>query len=138
MKRLVNHQILCLSPLEKRDNFLSMHTSGLNKQLQTLVDLTASREEWIKIFIEVKKTMSRMFHEAQISHGNLNPENIIWDKGRCCIFNLSNSVDADSESGKSFLRKDCNSISAFFKRHNVESDPLKLYEEVLGNNLNKN
>lgn len=131
MKRLENLNVPCLRSIGKRDNVVYIGASGLSRPLKTLADLKDKGENWVKIFEELKITMAKMFHEAEISHGHLTPKSIIWQKGQCYILNLSDSVDADSPLAKKFLQRDCASVSEFFNHHQIVSEPNKLYEEIM-------
>jgi RIO kinase 1 len=60
-----------------------------------------------------------MYHKCRLVHADFSEYNILYYKGHLWIIDVSQSVEHDHPNALVFLRKDCENVGDFFRKHSV-------------------
>ena len=91
-------------------------------------------EEPFKTYLDIIDSVMKLYHKAQLVHGDLSEYNIMVWKGRPVVFDLSQAVKLDHNEAGTFLKRDLANISNYFARIGVDVPDLdELYRQVITN-----
>ncbi|KAK0667922.1 RIO1 family-domain-containing protein [Cercophora samala] len=127
LKRLHAAGIPCPEPLELKSHVLVMEFLG-NKRgyaFPRLRDATLSDEgtenPWRPVYIQLLGIMRRLFRVCNLVHADLSEYNILYDKNKLYIIDVSQSVEHEHPRALEFLRMDIKNVSDFFRRQGVDT-----------------
>ena len=138
LKRIYAAGIPCPEPVYLRLHVLAMSFIGDAKGVAAprLKDVefidSDALTRWRKVYIEIVSYMKIMYQNCKLVHADLSEYNILYDKDKPWIIDVSQSVEHDHPRSLDFLRMDIKNINDFFKRKdvNVLSD-RRLYEYIM-------
>ena len=92
---------------------------------------------WIGVYLDVVRSMRRMFQVCKLVHGDLSEYNMLLDEDdRVFIIDVSQSVGVDHPRSLEFLKRDCLNINLFFLKKCDGVIPLQdLFYFVIDSNL---
>jgi len=64
-----------------------------------------------------------LFYRCHQVHADFTEYNLLWYRGKAYVNDVSQSVEHDHPNSLVFLRKDCENVIAFFRRHGVPAVP---------------
>ncbi|KAK4638734.1 Serine/threonine-protein kinase rio1 [Podospora bellae-mahoneyi] len=127
LKRLHAAGIPCPEPLELKSHVLVMEFLG-NKRgyaYPRLRDATLSDEgtenPWRPVYIQLLGIMRRLFRVCNLVHADLSEYNILYDKNKLYIIDVSQSVEHEHPRALEFLRMDIKNVGDFFRRKGVDT-----------------
>jgi len=122
LKRLEAIGIPCPSPYILRQHVLVMQFIGKNGwPAPRLKDVELKESKLREIYLDIIKTMRKMYTKAKLVHGDLSEYNMLYFKGRVYFIDVSQSVEHDHPNALEFLRKDCENIRDFFTKKGLSS-----------------
>lgn len=94
---------------------------------------------WMGVYLDVVRSMRRMFQICKLVHGDLSEYNMLLDEDdRVFIIDVSQSVGVDHPRSLEFLKRDCLNINLFFSKKCDAVIPLQdLFYFVIDSNLSK-
>jgi len=117
LKRLEAIGIPVPKPVLLRQHVLVMTFIGKNGwPAPRLKDVELKSSKIREIYLDIIKTMRRMYQEAKLVHADLSEYNMLYFKGTVYIIDVSQSVEHDHPHALEFLRKDCSNIRDFFRK----------------------
>lgn len=121
LKRLCAAGISCPTPIILRDNILVMSFIGENAHpAPCLKDAELSSSKMKSCYIQCVRLMREMYQKCRLVHADLSEYNILYWKSKVYFIDVSQSVEYDHPNALEFLKKDCECISNFFTKHQVE------------------
>lgn len=139
LKRLAAAGICCPEVLELRQNVLVMGFIGQDGDAAPrLKDAEGvGPEEWLELYAECARVMRRIMQHCRLVHGDLSEYNMLYDRGRLLIIDVSQSVESDHPQALDFLKRDCVNVNNFFgKRMQRPPIPVKrLFDFVVTRSL---
>lgn len=89
-----------------------------------LRDLGALRGgKWARIYTETVRVMRAMYQRARLVHADLSEYNLLYHDSRVWVIDVAQSVPYDHRNATVFLRRDCQTITAFFRRKSSDLVP---------------
>jgi len=83
---------------------------------------------WLGVYLDVIRSMRRMYQTCRLVHGDLSEYNMLLDKDdRVFIIDVSQSVGIDHPRSLEFLKRDCLNINLFFEKK-LDGEILPLQE----------
>lgn len=137
LKRLNTAGIPCPEPLLVRANVLAMDFVGRDGwPAPRLKDASLSSGQVSSAYSQVVDIMRRMFQVCRLVHADLSEYNMLWQKGRIVVIDVSQSVESDHPRAMDFLRMDCQNVTDFFARKKLATMlPRELFDFVTHTNL---
>ena len=71
---------------------------------------------WGRIYAETVRIMRAMYQRARLVHADLSEYNLLYHEGRVWVIDVAQSVPYDHRNATVFLRRDCQTITAFFRK----------------------
>ncbi|XP_045477622.1 serine/threonine-protein kinase RIO3 isoform X2 [Harmonia axyridis] len=84
-----------------------------------LKEANMSPADYIVAYDQVTSIMKTLFWDAKLIHADLSEYNILWYEGQCYIIDVSQSVEPIHENAFTFLYRDCENITSFFRKKSV-------------------
>ena len=141
--RLGQSGLYCPTVLRCKRNVLVMSLVGKpGKAAPRLKDVLGEPEiGWLEVYLDVIRSMRRMFQLCRLVHGDLSEYNMLLDENRVVIIDVSQSVGIDHPRSLEFLKRDCLNVNLFFERKVQHTIPLQdlfhyLVDESLGRTVN--
>lgn len=126
LKRLQQGGVRAPQPILCSDYLLLMEFLGSDGwAAPKLKDVVLPESKFSVLYRECIEIMWKMYNQCRLVHADLSEYNILYDKGSIVIIDVSQAVDRDHCHAIEFLRKDCNNITTFFEKHNVNVMPLQ-------------
>lgn len=143
MRNLVRmHQagIPCPEPMMLRSHVLVMDFIGKDGwPAPKLKDVTLPGSKARELYMQCIVMMRNIFQKAKLVHADLSEFNMLYHDGKCCVIDVSQSVEHDHPHALEFLRKDCSNINDFFKRKGVSTMTVReLFDFVTDPNITEN
>lgn len=110
----------CPRPHTLRSHVLVMDFIG-NQGLAAprLKDVELSDSKARELYLDCVHLIRQIYRECRLVHADLSEFNILFNEGKLCIIDVSQSVEHDHPHALDFLRKDCTNINDFFRRNGV-------------------
>ncbi|KAK4202113.1 RIO1 family-domain-containing protein [Triangularia verruculosa] len=127
LKRLHSASIACPEPLELRSHVLVMEFLGDKRgyAYPRLRDATISEEgtenPWRALYIQLLGIMRRLYRVCNLVHADLSEYNILYNKNKLYIIDVSQSVEHEHPRALEFLRMDIKNVGDFFRRQGVDT-----------------
>ncbi|EOD49421.1 putative extragenic suppressor of the bimd6 mutation protein [Neofusicoccum parvum UCRNP2] len=126
LKRLHAAGIPCPEPLYLRLHVLVMGFVGDRKgwPAPRLRDVAADfglgdadevERRWRELYLELLSYMRLMYQVCRLVHADLSEYNLLYNAGRLCVIDVSQSVEHDHPRALEFLRMDIKNVSDFFR-----------------------
>lgn len=128
-----NHKVNVPKPIAIFNNVLIMEFIG-NKSKEKIPEasplLKDSRpKNPTKFFREIVKNI-KLLYKANIIHGDLSEFNILNDKEKPILIDLSHGMPTNSNVSEEMLKRDIINISRYFKKLGLIIDEDKLIKEI--------
>jgi RIO kinase 1 len=139
LKRLEAIGVACPSPILLKQHVLVMQFIGKNGwPAPRLKDVDLKDSKLREIYLDIIKTMRRIYQEAKLVHGDLSEYNMLYFKGKVYFIDVSQSVEHDHPNALEFLRKDCANIRDFFIKKGLTSSMTtrELFEYITDITIN--
>lgn len=119
-------------PIAVKNNVLIMEFIGKNGVCApSLKEQPPQNPE--KIYKTLLSYLKRLYHGAELVHGDLSEYNVMFWKGRPVLFDLSQAVPVSHPMAHFLLNRDINNINRFFSRLGVEVLPVEeVYRRIIG------
>lgn len=120
LSRLYEAGIHCPQPILLRSHVLVMTfigTQGLPAPLLKDVELTESKAR--ELYLECVLLMRKLFYDCKLVHADLSEFNLLYDEGKLCVIDVSQSVEHDHPRALDFLRKDSLNVNEYFRKKGV-------------------
>lgn len=144
------HQILWVSEEFRQMNFLYKNgipvpkpiaNSGLvvvmefigeeREAAPRISDLNMEKDEAEDAFRQSLRILEKIVAVGRI-HGDFSSYNLLWNNGKVIVIDFPQVINIQSNtSAKEILKRDIVSFCKSFKKHKVESDPEKIYRNML-------
>lgn len=72
--------------------------------------------KWGRIYAETVRIMRSMYQRARLVHADLSEYNLLYHEGRVWVIDVAQSVPYDHRNATVFLRRDCQTITTFFRK----------------------
>ena len=112
--------LFCPTVVKCTRNVLVMSLVGTSTQAAPrLKDVTEEPQiGWSEVYLDVVRSMRRMFQFAKLVHGDLSEYNMLFTKDcELYVIDVSQSVGIDHPRSLEFLKRDCVNINRFFENH---------------------
>ncbi len=80
-------------------------------------------EPWRYLYVQLLGIMRRLYQVCRLVHADLSEYNILYDRQRLYIIDVSQSVEHDHPRSLEFLRMDIKNTGDFFRRQGVDTLP---------------
>eukprot|EP01091_Cochliopodium_minus_P014050 TRINITY_DN4696_c0_g1_i1.p1 TRINITY_DN4696_c0_g1~~TRINITY_DN4696_c0_g1_i1.p1 ORF type:complete len:537 (+),score=186.44 TRINITY_DN4696_c0_g1_i1:66-1676(+) len=121
LSRLKKIDIRCPQPFVVRQHVLLMELIGKDGvAAPRLKDASFNTKRAIKLYYECVVDVRNIFQKAKLVHADLSEYNILYWKKKLYYIDVSQSVEHEHPNALEFLRKDCENINIFFKKHGVK------------------
>lgn len=127
LRRIYNAGILCPKPINLKLHVLAMGFLGDRKgwaypRLRDAV-LTGDDidQQWHKLYVQLLGIMRRIYQVCRLVHADLSEYNILYNKEKLYIIDVSQSVEPDHPRSLEFLRMDIKNVGDFFRRKGVDT-----------------
>ncbi|KAK4173409.1 RIO1 family-domain-containing protein [Triangularia setosa] len=127
LKRLHSAGIACPEPLELKSHVLVMEFLGDKRgyAYPRLRDATLPDEgtenPWRAPYIQLLGIMRCLFRVCNLVHADLSEYNILYNKSKLYIIDVSQSVEHEHPRALEFLRMDIKNVGDFFRRQGVDT-----------------
>ncbi|KAJ1917727.1 Serine/threonine-protein kinase rio1 [Mycoemilia scoparia] len=127
LKRLHSAGIPCPEPLVLRQHVLVMRFLGSQDgwAYPRLKDAQISMQKFGKLYWQLVRDMRVMYQVCHLVHADLSEYNILYHSGVLYIIDVSQSVEHDHPYALDFLRHDCNNVTEYFRRREVQVMSLR-------------
>lgn len=132
MKFLYNAGIPVPKPAAVSGLIVVMEFIGSDGQpAERLSDLRLEKDEAEEAFRQSLKILESIVSAGRI-HGDFSAYNILWHNGKAIAIDFPQVVGIDSNnSAKEILLRDVNSLCKSFKRHKIEPDAGRIYNNLI-------
>ncbi|PVV02688.1 hypothetical protein BB560_002851 [Smittium megazygosporum] len=133
LKRIHQAGIPCPEPLTLRQHVLVMEFLGDSQgwPYPRLKDATIKPSRFPKLYFQIITYMRLMYHVCKLVHADLSEYNLLYNKSKLFVIDVSQSVEHDHPYALDFLRSDCSNINDFFRRNGVLTIGLrKLFDFI--------
>jgi len=119
-------------PLAVRNNVLVMEFIGKDGvSAPSLKEIVPADPE--KVYRKLLKYIERLYHKADLVHGDLSEYNVMFWKGKPVVFDMSQSVPTSHPLAKFLLERDLANVNKFFNRYGVKVlSADESYRQVVG------
>ena len=120
--------VYCPSVVRCKRNVLVMTLVGsTDRAAPRLKDITREPSNgWIGVYLDVVRSMRRMFQIANLVHGDLSEYNmLLTDEDELFVIDVSQSVGNDHPRSLEFLKRDCVNVNRFFEKKLDDLIPLQ-------------
>jgi len=119
-------------PLAVKDNVLVMEFIGKKGVSAASLKERAPSDPG-KVYSLLLTYLKRLYHKAELVHGDLSEYNIMMWKGKPVIFDVSQAVPPSHPMAEFFLRRDLANVNRFFSRLGVRVLSVdEAYQKVVG------
>ena len=122
-------------PLFVENNVLGMEFIGENGQrYPTLVEVRLEREVLEEIYPQVIDAVEKLYHGAELVHGDLSEYNIfLLPNNRISLIDLSQAVHKEQPQAEQLLLRDLKNIARFFEKNGLRvEDHKELFRKIAG------
>ena len=77
---------------------------------------TTTTSGWSKVYAETVRIMRGMYMRARLVHADLSEYNLLYHEGHVWVIDVAQSVPYNHRNATVFLRRDCQTITAFFRK----------------------
>ncbi len=120
-------------PITSERNILVMEFLGSKGVPYPLLrEVKFDPEQAHKLFEIITSYMQALYKEAHLIHGDLSEYNIVLDPDSMTpyIIDMGQSVTLEHPKARDFLERDVENITRYFRRFNIDADPLELYRTI--------
>jgi len=119
-------------PLAVKNNVLVMEFIGKDGvSAPSLKEMLPSEPE--KVYRKLLTYVERLYHKADLVHGDLSEYNVMFWKGKPVVFDMSQSVPLSHPLAKFLLERDLANVNRFFSRYGVKVlSAEEAYRQVVG------
>ncbi|KAI0129192.1 RIO1 family-domain-containing protein [Xylariales sp. AK1849] len=124
LRRIHGAGIPCPEPIQLKLHVLVMEFLGDRRgyAYPRLRDsAVADDDTWRALYFQLMTIMRRMYQICRLVHADLSEYNILYDKERLYIIDVSQSVEHDHPRSLEFLRMDIKNTGDFFRRQGVDT-----------------
>ncbi|KAL1900808.1 Serine/threonine-protein kinase rio1 [Ceratocystis pirilliformis] len=124
LKRIYAAGIPSPEPIALKNNVLVMSFLGDRKgwAYPRLRDAPIDTEEtWQAMYLQLLGLMRIMYQVCRLVHADLSEYNILYNKSKLYIIDVSQSVEPDHPHSLEFLRMDIKNVGDFFRRKSVNT-----------------
>ncbi|PHH49463.1 Serine/threonine-protein kinase rio1 [Ceratocystis fimbriata CBS 114723] len=124
LKRIYAAGIPSPEPIALKNNVLVMSFLGDRKgwAYPRLRDAPIDTEEtWQAMYLQLLGLMRIMYQVCRLVHADLSEYNILYNKNKLYIIDVSQSVEPDHPHSLEFLRMDIKNVGDFFRRKSVNT-----------------
>ncbi|XP_011871870.1 PREDICTED: serine/threonine-protein kinase RIO1 [Vollenhovia emeryi] len=126
LNRLMEGDVRAPRPIKSNDHIVVMEFQGLDGwAAPKLKDVVLTDAKSRTLYRECIEIMWKMYNRCKLVHADLSEYNILYHNGSIVVIDVSQAVDRDHDGAMEFLRKDCDNITVFFRKHNVNVMPLQ-------------
>jgi len=83
-----------------------------------------------KMFDKIVFYLRKMYHEANLVHGDLSEYNILNMDGEPVIIDISQSTPLNTTNADELLRRDIKNLLNFFRKMGIKTTESELYEHL--------
>lgn len=116
-------------PITFKDNVLVMEHIGKPDPAPKLKDHPPKD---ITSFYQATVKEMALLHNSNLVHADLSPFNILNDKNKPVIIDMSQSTPLKTQGSKELFERDCKNMALFFSKHGLEKSTEELSRDVLG------
>ena len=132
LEKLLMADIRAPRPIEKIKNVLVMEYIGDSEKPAPLMkDVELKNPE--KIFLTLIDFISKMYKKVELVHSDMSAFNVLIYKDQPYIIDLGQGVLLEHQNAHEFLKRDIHNIVKFFKKYDIESDEIKIYNDITMN-----
>src|SRR3990170_8331596 len=119
-------------PLAVKNNVLVMEFIGKNGvSAPSMKEILPADPE--KVYRKLLTYVERLYHKADLVHGDLSEYNVMFWKGKPVVFDMSQSVPLSHPLAKFLLERDLANVNRFFSRYGVKVlSAEEAYRQVVG------
>ncbi|MBU5688252.1 MAG: serine protein kinase RIO [Candidatus Aenigmarchaeota archaeon] len=118
--------VSCPKPIIAKNNVLVMQFVGDEKPAPRLIDVDASRKDYLFILDQIKILL-----KADLVHGDLSAYNILYYE-KPVLIDFSQATTLKNSIALELLKRDIENINSYFKKIGVKvKDSQKIYEKFL-------
>lgn len=132
MIRAHNAGIPVPKPIIFKENILVMEFIGENfTPAPSLREKTP--ENLYETYINIINYIDKLYHEAELVHGDLSEYNILNHHGKIYLIDWSSAVNIYAPNARELLFRDIKNISIFFSKHGVNVEPVEsVFNRIIG------
>jgi len=120
LKRLSDQLINCPTPIVVKGNILVMKFIGKDGNPARQLKQTSLKEDALReVYMDCITMMRNMYHKCHLVHGDLSEFNILYKNGNIWFIDVSQAVEHDHPNAVNFLKRDCQSITSYFKKQGI-------------------
>ncbi|GIQ89463.1 serine/threonine-protein kinase Rio1, partial [Kipferlia bialata] len=135
LNRMVNCGLFAPQPMILKEHIVVMSLIGKgSKAAPRLKDAAPSLNpaRLTKVYWSLVRALRRMYHCANLVHGDLSEYNILYHDKKLAIIDVSQAVERTHINADYFLRVDCKNMTAFFYKKGVQTlTPAALRECIM-------
>lgn len=128
LERAMRAGVRVPEPIAVERNVLVMEY--LNTDGQRAKRLSEVRVENPEIAYEVVEEYMRRLYDAGLVHGDLSEYNMVIQDDQLFFLDMGQAVTVHHPNADEFLRRDCENVTAFFRRQGYEIDADACYSAV--------
>ncbi|KYK56471.1 serine/threonine-protein kinase RIO1 [Drechmeria coniospora] len=127
LRRIYNAGIPCPEPIQLKLHVLVMGFLGDRKgwAFPRLRDAVLAGDDvdrqWRSLYVQLLGIMRKMYQVCRLVHADLSEYNILYNKDKLYIIDVSQSVEPDHPRSLEFLRMDIKNVGDFFRRKGVDT-----------------
>ncbi|RYP31507.1 hypothetical protein DL767_005730 [Monosporascus sp. MG133] len=127
LRRIHGAGIACPEPIQLKLHVLVMDFLGDRRGYayprlrDANIEAEGGEELWKRLYIQLLGIMRRMYQVCRLVHADLSEYNILYNKQRLYIIDVSQSVEHDHPRSLEFLRMDIKNTGDFFRRQGVDT-----------------
>ncbi|MEM1953131.1 MAG: serine protein kinase RIO [Candidatus Caldarchaeum sp.] len=121
-------------PLAQKENILVMQFLGeKGMRYPLLVEESFEYDELENILRHVVENLRKLYHGAELVHGDLSEYNIIVAKDlKAYIIDLAQAVKTSHPLARQLLEKGTSTLCNFFNKHGLKCEPDYILQEIVG------
>lgn len=137
LSRIHSEGLCCPRPVMLRSHVLLMSFVGKDGiPAPKLKEVELSEGKARELYLSCIVMMRRLFQNCKLVHADLSEFNILYDEGKLCLIDVSQSVEHDHPHALEFLRKDCLNMTEYFRRNGVCTMTVKeLFDFITDPNI---
>ncbi|RWS28454.1 serine/threonine-protein kinase RIO1-like protein [Leptotrombidium deliense] len=139
LSRIYQSGINCPQPFLLKSHVLVMSFVGTNGVPAPLLkDVSLNESKARELYLDCILMMRRLFNDCKLVHADFSEFNLLYDNGKLCVIDVSQSVEHDHPSSLNFLRKDCVNVTDYFRKKGVLTMSVKeLFDFVTDPNIDE-
>jgi len=133
LNKLQKCRVPCPATIELRKNVLVMEFLGKDGvPAPKLRDVPLDADKLCACYRQCVHIMRQLYQTCRLVHADLSEYNILYYKGSPWIIDVAQAVENDDPNALQFLRRDCETMTAFFTRSGLLTamSPRELFEYI--------